>query len=297
MDKVIHERPLELKYCPGWDINLPRYVFIPYKATCSKTIIDKFSFGMERQAEPMDKVDVINTDVESDIEPEDQEESVIGDGSRTEDHHYHGTQVISAPNTPTLPEKGWEEWEECDVPGAGGSTGMAGRKSRRGRLEDICMPGEESIPSSGIQSRIMDWESRMEVEERSVEAEQMEDGDRRGGRRKSQLFLDLCSKFEEKEKKQEAEVADESGRVAIQSKDPPNFGDMSKTVQATRGSTFSTFSTLKDNWDGYVPRKVVWKQQQIKYSNRGFSLVVSVANKRRGGGQEKGSAGKRLKVK
>ena len=137
----------------------------------------------------------------------------------------------------------------------------------------------------------------MEVEERSVEAEQMEDGDRRGGRRKSQLFLDLCSKFEEKEKKQEAEVADESGRVAIRSKDPPNFGNTSKTVQATRGSTFSTFSTLKDNWDGYVPRKVVWKQQQIKYSNKGFSLVVSVANKRRGGGQEKGSAGKRLKVK
>ena len=83
-----------------------------------------------------------------------------------------------------------------------------------------------------------------------MEAEQMEDGDRREGRRKSQLFLDLCSKFEERNEKPEAEIADESVRVAVQSEDPPNFGDTSKNVHATMGSTFST---LKDNWDNYVP--------------------------------------------
>ena len=106
MDETIYEQPLEIKYCPGLEINLHNYVFMPYKATSSRTIIDKFSFGKKRQAEPMDHMNAIITTVEDYVEPEDQEEGMVGDGSLSEDHPYHGIQVMSAPNTPTLPERG-----------------------------------------------------------------------------------------------------------------------------------------------------------------------------------------------
>ena len=101
----------------------------------------------------------------------------------------------------------------------------------------------------------------------------------------------MCGKFEEGKSKPESEIADKSVRSATQSRDPPNFSRVSNTNQLQETSTFST---LRVNWKAYVPRKIIWKQQVFNFSHNGFSLVDSLANKKRGG-QEKGSAGKRFK--
>ena len=154
------------------------------------------------------------------------------------------------------------------------------------------MQGEEFRTTSDIQSLIMNWESKLEVGKRSTNAQQMEDVDGRSGRRRSQIFLDLCSKFEGDSIGSETEIADKSVRDALQSKDLPNFGGKSENLQT---SEISTCSSLRANWDTYVPRKINWKQQEIKISHNGFSLVTLPANHKRGGSEDKVSAGKSLK--
>ena len=84
--------------------------------------------------------------------------------------------------------------------------------------------------------------------------------------------------------KPESEIADESVRCAIQSRDPPNFGGVSKINQTQE---ISTFSTLRANWETYVPRKILWKQQTFRFTHNGFSLVSSPANRKRGGVRKK----------
>ena len=95
------------------------------------------------------------------------------------------------------------------------------------------------------------------------------DWDRRGGRRKSQLFLDLCAKFEENNEKQEPEIADEPVRFVDRSRDPPNFGGLSNNYFVQEASKFKK---LRANWESYVLRKILWKQQTFKITNNRFSV-------------------------
>ena len=115
-----------------------------------------------------------------------------------------------------------------------------------------------------------------------------EDTERRGGWRKSQIFLDLCSKFENKNREEEMEVEDKSVRVVHRCENPPSFGGVREKLQ---NSDNYTFSSLRASWDTHVPRKSIWKQQKIN----GFSLVTRPANQKRGGSEDKVLAGKRLK--
>ena len=156
----------------------------------------------------------------------------------------------------------------------------------------ICVQGEEFGTTSDVHSLIVNWESRMEVEERSMNAPQKEDTEGRGGWRKSQIFLDLCSKFENKNREEEMEVEDKSVRVVHRCENPPSFGGAREKLQ---NSDNYTFSSLRASWDTHVPRKSNWKQQKINSAHNGFSLVSRPADQKRGGSEDKVSAGKRLK--
>ena len=70
-------------------------------------------------------MDKINPIIVNHIEPVGHEERVAWIGSCDEDLPDQGIQVLSVPNTPTLPEKGWEEWEDCYIPGTGGPKELA----------------------------------------------------------------------------------------------------------------------------------------------------------------------------
>ena len=118
---VIYEQPPGIKYCSDIEPILPIYITIPYKASTSKKISYRFSFGA-REAKYMGAM-MEKTNPSMVMEQEGQEE-VAWSGSREEDLPDHCSMVGTVPNTLTLSEKGWEEWEECVLPAAGGPRGQ-----------------------------------------------------------------------------------------------------------------------------------------------------------------------------
>ena len=87
-----------MKYCPEIEFNLLKYTFMPYKASTSKTIIERFSFGHTGREISQDLVDKINPIIVNHIESVGHQERVAWIGSFDEDLPDQGIQV---PNTPT----------------------------------------------------------------------------------------------------------------------------------------------------------------------------------------------------
>ena len=94
-----------------------------------------------------------------------------------------------------------------------------------------------------ITSLISDCEQKSKEEEEGTDIATLEDGSR-GGRRKSQLFMDLCAKFDERGLVQRGETERHPENFVIQSKDP----------NVLTGKRDSTFSSLRDNWNLLTPK-------------------------------------------
>ena len=124
---------------------------------------------------------------------------------------------------------------------------------------------------SRVQSLIMDWESRGEEEGRREPTYQLEGGEGGGGgRRKNQLFLDLCGKFDELATKKESEQEDLETGFVRQSEEPntnmgvSNLGNFNDNYQAKETPEYPTFTSLKfetDNCPSGVKKVKSWKQR------------------------------------
>ena len=197
------------------------------------------------------------------------------------------------------------------LPYTGGTGGPVGGRREEGG-EDIDMQDEQFTDISRVQSLIMDWESRGEEEGRGELTCQLkgEEGGR-GGRRRSQLFLDLCGKFDEQVKRKESERKDLETSFIQQSEDPNdkmcviNLGNLeneNSTVnyQAKETHKFPTFESLKvetNNYPNNYPREVrrikVWKQRKLSFGNTGLLLAETRTNIKRRGSEDISSAPKR----
>ena len=148
-----------------------------------------------------------------------------------------------------------------------------------------------------MKTLVLSWEEKLEVE-RSEKGYWQKDS-LRGGRRRSQNFMDLCSKFDElsREGETEAEVKKTTVGGRNQSKDPSIFEGMRESsiskLQPQQYST--TFSSLRANW-GSGKQKPVLKQQVLSFRNNGLSLAKPSANRKRGRGGDKGSGAKKARL-
>ena len=64
------------------------------------------------------------------------------------------------------------------------------------------------------------------------------------------------------------------------------------------GPHHSSFTSLVDNWEAKsrIPaRKPRFKQRKLTFANGGLSLVATGTNRKRGGDEDNGSAGKRCR--
>ena len=154
-DIVIHEQPLEIKYCPGMEVHLPVYHHVRYKPSISRKPDDAFIFGRDTMLE--DKEMIKEDTMLEVVEPGGQEERVTGGGSRYEDPPYHGTQAIPGPTNPTILEKEVEGGEELGIPGAGGIETISDVGERRGRgksstrgEQPTVVPGGGYLPGSTL---------------------------------------------------------------------------------------------------------------------------------------------------
>ena len=118
-------------------------------------------------------------------------------------------------------------------------------------------------------------------------------------RRRSQKFIDLCARFEEAGKSEETEQMSQSEKFGNRSEDTNilNGVSISKT-DILKGPQHSTFSSLVDNWEtkSKIPaRKPRFRQRKLTFTNGGLSLVETGTNRKRGGNEDNGSAGKRCR--
>ena len=181
---------------------------------------------------------------------------------------------------------------------------LVGKEGEEGG-KAMCTEEEQFRDITGVKSLIMDWESKVEGEEGSEPVYNLigrEEG--RGGRRKSQQFMQLCNKFDEFALEKEAEKNNLRVNYVQQSEEPNPDGSMSN-IRNVKGlynnSTamqsyppISTFNQLSST--DKIPRGVkVWRQRVLSFGNTGLSLVDTRANRKRGGDTDKGSAPKRHK--
>ena len=169
------------------------------------------------------------------------------------------------------------------------------------------MKDEQFTDMNRVQTLIMDWESRGEEEGRGELTYQLKGGEGGGGgRRKSQIFLDLCGKFDELARKKESEHEDIETSFVQQSEEPNIQMGMSilgkensnYNYQESNTPTYPTFTNLKfetDNCPRGVRRIKSWKQRILSFGNTGLSLAEPRTNKKRGGSEDISSAPKRVR--
>ena len=176
------------------------------------------------------------------------------------------------------------------------------------------MKDEQFSDMNRVKTLIMDWESRGEEEGRGELTYQLKGGEGGGGeRRKSQIFLDLCGKFDDVARKKESEHEDIETSFVQQSEEPDIQMGMSilgrensnYNYQESNKPTYPTFTHLKfetDNYQNYqnnypreVRRNIVWKQRKLSFGNTGLSLAETRTNIKRKGGEDISSAPKRVR--
>ena len=258
----------------------------------------KFSFGKTSKFKDVAMVDKNSDTMEMVMETRSAVESMMGEGSRHEDPPSHGTVVGTVSLNLTLPEKGWEGGEGAVPHSAGGTLDLVGKEGEEGG-NAMSTKEEQFRDIRGVQSLIMDWESKGEGEEGSEPEYHMigEEGGR-GGRRKSQQFMQLCSKFDEFALEKETERKNLMVNHVRRSEEPnPNGGvsnsrkleSLYNNIEAKPKPTFTHISSTDK-----IPRGVkIWRQRLISFGNTGISLVDTGANRKRGGDTDKGLAPKR----
>jgi hypothetical protein len=302
LEEVIKEQALGLRYCPVIDFEMPSYNVIPLKAGTSRTIVYKFSFGKTSKFKDVAMVDKNSDTMEMVMETRSAVESMMGEGSRHEDPPSHGTVVGTVSLNLTLPEKGWEGGEGAVPHSAGGTLDPVGKEGEEGG-NAMSTKEEQFRDITGVQSLIMDWESKGEGEEgREPEYHLIGEEGGRGGRRKSQQFMQLCSKFDEFALEKETERKNLRVNHVRRSEEPnPNGGVSSSrnlsglynNIEAMPSYPPTTTFTHISSTDK-IPRGVkIWRQRLISFGNTGISLVDTGANRKRGGDTDKGSAPKR----
>ena len=105
--------------------------------------------------------------------------------------------------------------------------------------------------------------------------------DRDGGG--SQLFMDLCARFDDNETNT-TEKERQSDDIVRQAEDP---------IILT-GMGMQNFSSLRDNWEN-IPQKLVLRQRKLAIKNGAFELVMPGPNYKRRWGGDYDSAVKRAK--
>ena len=309
-EEVISEWPQGMKYCQEIEMTLPVYNFMPFKASTSKTIQDRFSYGQARERN-RDVVDKTNPTMDEDTEPVMMEDRVSWIGSRNEDHPGHSIKVLSVLNTTTLPEKGWEGWEECDKPDAGDDNSLAETHGQPGgggvqdagvllhdggrgdgQQDQAWRGGGEQVPGRGgcfpsitVTEMISTWESLEkeggEEEELSRPGGSYKEG---GGRRTSQRFQSLCDMFTELGGK--SEKLTDKPDVRLASRDTCSFSSVASTLLGPRCGE-----------GGPRPRrKLLFRNRQMNLPDvvkEGLRLARPSANQKRerspviGGGETK----------
>ena len=116
-------------------------------------------------------------------------------------------------------------------------------------------------------------------------------------RRQSQKFKQLCNIFEGGTSGTDDGQGGQPDGGVIQSEDTVNLSEISKTkgVKNLQLRTH-TFSSLRDIWEpklNNTARRQTFVQRKLKITSDGLSLVRTSTNKRKGGNQINGSAGKR----
>ena len=238
----------------GNEVILPRYQFSPYKACSSHQVLDRFSFG--RDAQPLEQ-----SKCKDDI--------TITIMDNTEDS---------------------TGGEEGSVPG-GGSHFHEDLTSHGSGVMPV--PNFTTLPEKG-------WEGRREAgmpwaggpdDQLCIGKEE------RRERRRSQKFMQLCNIFEGGTSGRDDGQSGQSEGRLLQSEDTVNLSEISK-IKGKENLQLKThtFSSLRAIWEPKVDitaRRQTFVQRKIKLTSDGLSLVKTLTNKRKGGNQINGSAGKR----
>ena len=261
MENRIYEQPHRREY--SHDLELPRYEFIPYKASTSRAVIDKFCFGDSLKSMQQDlgvaqllpghargeDSHIIMTDQQGEggvhtltgsesnivqhLELMGEQvpkvkivESVMVVRSLPgEESPHHGGLTPSVLGKATLPEKGWESNLVLDGRSTGDLDGGARTPIGRAKYHD-----KSPVMVCGVIEQFRDVKS-MVGEWEDIENDVKEwlpvEGRRRGGRRLSRRISELLRSFQE----EQGDVMDRQS-----DEDLDNFN-----------AKFNSFKTLKSN--------------------------------------------------
>ena len=298
-----------MKYLP--DLELPRYEFVPFKASTSRAIINRFSFGdslgcdeiiqgLERGEggvhTPTGSVSNIVEDQElqgNETNKSGIEESVVvGMSLCTEESHHHGGPIPSVHSEATIPENGVESRFVLDVrltedPGPGVKTPMGGRRVDD-RSPSIVNGTEEWFRD--VNSMVGRWEAM----ERDEGEWLPKNGRRRGGKRISRRMSELILGFEggeaDSEMDRRTDLQNMGSNVKISSfTSISNHSKKSETNQissnvATRGVRQSNFVRKPCAWSRRLELPANRSTDTLKRKNE-WETDNGVQTKRRRPGQ------------